>query len=411
MISLGEKVKKRRKQLKLTLKELAGEDFSYSLLSQIENDKAKPSMATLQKIAEKLSLPVNELINPIEIDRYRNLLVEFEKLIVMPFERNPAIDKKITDAIEPLLENIQFNSFEEARVVELYVISYFYLHDELKIELLNQSIAYYEHTGLNNKIIQAQLFICKSLINHKKYNECEAIIQVILQQTEVDEYLFEPTVLIDSFYYKSIIEAASGNYMLASTYTTKCLETMNRTNLYYKIDAIYRLQLLLYIQLDKKSEGEINLQKLHEYAQFTGNLYHSVYYAYSKFHFENRLELNDHLSNEIQQFITQFSKQEDLSLSILYNQELAYSLWKQQLYTEALQQVEAYEIPSYVIHPLEQAACYEILAIRADCYYHLGNKEQAFEDIVHSKKQIKHMPNSTYKSLINHIYYSIFKKA
>lgn len=100
-----------------------------------------------------------------------------------------------------------------------------------------------------------------------------------------------------------------------------------------------------------------------------------------------------------------------MSLSILYNQELAYSLWKQQLYTEALQQVEAYEIPSYVIHPLEQAACYEILAIRADCYYHLGNKEQAFEDIVHSKKQIKHMPNSTYKSLINHIYYSIFKKA
>ena len=54
MNSLGEKIKKRRKEMKLTLKQLAGTDFSYSLLSQIENDKANPSMETLHKLAEKL---------------------------------------------------------------------------------------------------------------------------------------------------------------------------------------------------------------------------------------------------------------------------------------------------------------------------------------------------------------------
>ncbi|MEC1178397.1 hypothetical protein P9B03_07885 [Metasolibacillus meyeri] len=105
------------------------------------------------------------------------------------------------------------------------------------------------------------------------------------------------------------------------------------------------------------------------------------------------------------------SQQQDMSLSILYNQELAYTLWKKGLYAEALQQVKEYEIPSYVIHPLEQAAGYEIMAIRADCYYRLGNEEQAFEDIVYSKQHVEPMPNSTYKNLIYHIYDAIFKKS
>lgn len=410
MISLGEKIKKRRKQLKLTLKELAGDDFSYSLLSQIENNKAKPSMATLHKLAEKLSLPINELINPIEVDRYRNLLVEFERLIIMPYERNPEIDKKIVEAIEPLLEHIQFNSFEEARITELYVIAYFYLHSELKLELLQHSITYYEHIGLMNKKVQAQLFICKSYINQQNYDKCEVIMPEILQQIEDGEYIFESTVLIDSYYYKAIIEAALGNYTSASSYTNKCLELMKQANLYYKLDAIYRLQLLLYIQLNNISEGQTNLQKLYHYTQFTGNIYDFIHYSYSKFHFENRLHLNAHLSEEIQRFIKEFSQQQNMSLSILYNQELAYTLWEKGFYAEALQQIKEYAIPSYVIHPLELAAGYEILAIRAHCYYHLGNEEQAFEDIVYSRQQVKQMPNSTYKNLIYSIYDSIFKK-
>ncbi|WP_107839139.1 hypothetical protein [Metasolibacillus meyeri] len=106
----------------------------------------------------------------------------------------------------------------------------------------------------------------------------------------------------------------------------------------------------------------------------------------------------------------EISQQQDMSLSILYNQELAYILWKKGLYAEALQHVEKYDIPSYVVHPLERAAGYEILAICAHCYYHIGNEEQAFEDIVYSKQHVKHLPNSTYKSLVYSIYNAIFKK-
>ena len=74
MNALGEKIKARRKQLGLTLKQLAGNDFSYSLLSQIENNKANPSMDTLQKLAQKLDMPISELLNNQSYIDYKSLL-------------------------------------------------------------------------------------------------------------------------------------------------------------------------------------------------------------------------------------------------------------------------------------------------------------------------------------------------
>ncbi|MCT4573638.1 helix-turn-helix domain-containing protein, partial [Bacillus thuringiensis] len=54
MATLGEKIKTLRKEKKLTQTELVGSELTKSMLSQIENGKATPSMKTLQYIAEKL---------------------------------------------------------------------------------------------------------------------------------------------------------------------------------------------------------------------------------------------------------------------------------------------------------------------------------------------------------------------
>ena len=88
MHSLGEKIKARRKELRLTLKELAGSDFSYSLLSQIENNKANPSMETLHKLASKLDIPISALLNNQNYVDYKSLLKTCEKKFVMAYERD-----------------------------------------------------------------------------------------------------------------------------------------------------------------------------------------------------------------------------------------------------------------------------------------------------------------------------------
>lgn len=63
MNRIGERIKRRREQLKLNLNELAKRvGISSSALSQIENGKAYPTIITLKGIAEQLHTTVGELI-------------------------------------------------------------------------------------------------------------------------------------------------------------------------------------------------------------------------------------------------------------------------------------------------------------------------------------------------------------
>ncbi len=63
MNRIGERIKRKRDQLKLQLNDLARlVGVSSSALSQIENAKASPSIATLKSIAENLHTTVGELI-------------------------------------------------------------------------------------------------------------------------------------------------------------------------------------------------------------------------------------------------------------------------------------------------------------------------------------------------------------
>jgi len=82
MQNLGERIKKKREFLGKSLKDMAVHlDVTSSLLSQIENGKAFPSLFTLKKIAETLNSSVGELIG------------ENEPIVHNPVIRNS--DKKL----------------------------------------------------------------------------------------------------------------------------------------------------------------------------------------------------------------------------------------------------------------------------------------------------------------------------
>ncbi len=60
-LTLGSKIRQRRKAKKMTLTELSHEcNISPSFLSQIERDQAKPSVGTLHAIADKLGVKLGE---------------------------------------------------------------------------------------------------------------------------------------------------------------------------------------------------------------------------------------------------------------------------------------------------------------------------------------------------------------
>lgn len=81
MATLGEKIKTLRKRKKLTQTELAGSELTKSMLSQIENGKATPSMKTLQYIANKLGCEMSFLLEDDDDGEIVELIQKMEELI------------------------------------------------------------------------------------------------------------------------------------------------------------------------------------------------------------------------------------------------------------------------------------------------------------------------------------------
>ncbi len=62
-MTLGEKIKKLRKEKKLTQSALAGNEITRNMLSEIESNKATPSLSTLRYIAQNLDITLEYLVS------------------------------------------------------------------------------------------------------------------------------------------------------------------------------------------------------------------------------------------------------------------------------------------------------------------------------------------------------------
>ena len=81
ILSLGEKIKKLRKEKNLTLKELAGERITAAQISHIERDKSHTSYELLEYLANRLEVSVDYLLETKEMQAKKltdNLIIQSE---------------------------------------------------------------------------------------------------------------------------------------------------------------------------------------------------------------------------------------------------------------------------------------------------------------------------------------------
>ena len=81
ILSLGEKIKKLRKEQNMTLKELAGDRITAAQISHIERDKSHTSHELLEYLAEKLGVSVDYLLETKEMQSKKitdNLILKSE---------------------------------------------------------------------------------------------------------------------------------------------------------------------------------------------------------------------------------------------------------------------------------------------------------------------------------------------
>ena len=81
ILSLGEKIKKLRKEKNLTLKELAGDRITAAQISHIERDKSHTSYELLEYLASQLEVSVDYLLETKEMQAKKitdNLIIQSE---------------------------------------------------------------------------------------------------------------------------------------------------------------------------------------------------------------------------------------------------------------------------------------------------------------------------------------------
>lgn len=161
ILSLGEKIKKIRKEKKMTLKDLAGGKVTQGQISLIESGKSNPSINLLEYLAEKLEVPMD-------------YLVESEK-------------EQVKDRLEYLknmfLMAIALNNNDEAmgfiKEYEDLIDSYENEDGEAYINYL--SGVYYENKGEVNK---ALAYYYKALIKEKSFKKGE-IVDINLRAADI----------------------------------------------------------------------------------------------------------------------------------------------------------------------------------------------------------------------------------
>ena len=138
---IGEKIRQLRKSMGLTQEELAGDHMTKSMLSQIENGRAFPSMRTLQYLAAKLKQDPGYFLEEHENEPIRELLREVE-------QANKAKNYELVlSRVKPLLDELP-TTVDTARLLEYYVAACFYTGTEGGEEAVTKAADIYERFGL-----------------------------------------------------------------------------------------------------------------------------------------------------------------------------------------------------------------------------------------------------------------------
>ncbi|AYO30314.1 helix-turn-helix domain-containing protein [Biomaibacter acetigenes] len=199
---LGEKIKKRRKELFLKQKDLAGEDFTTSFISQIEKGKLNPSLKTLEILARRLEVPVAYLLEE-----------ERESVVTVD-----------SDTVNHLIG--LFAKFEGDVSSSDYAGA---------LEVIGKLKSKMQELGIDTYCFLCDYYAARVYFGISKYEECANACREILQKLINYEMYDKLAVCL---YMMGICFEKLSEYEQAKEHLSRCLETIEENDLsLYEIKA------------------------------------------------------------------------------------------------------------------------------------------------------------------------------
>ncbi len=253
MTTMGERVRKKRKELGFTQEDLSGPNLSHAVISLIERGRANPSLKTLEYIAEKLNVNVNYLLYGQEkqIDLSNDIT---SKLAIIP-----SLIKltKYKEAKKAILE------INEESVNTEQLGEYIKLKGDIEVGLGNYSEAV---SLYKNALIYTTLLNIETLIEiYTKISDCFINLrdyQLAIENAQQGLLLFRfyqskvnPFAKLQLYYNLSLGYCRISEFKKGLQSIDTAFKYMEETHCYYFQNLFYMLKGLAYLYTSKFKEG------------------------------------------------------------------------------------------------------------------------------------------------------------
>ncbi|MBS4175586.1 helix-turn-helix transcriptional regulator [Bacillus sp. FJAT-49736] len=404
---LGERIRKLRKQKKMTLETLAGNELTKGMLSLIENNKAQPSMESLAFIAKQLEVDITDLLEEVSSQELREILERAENLYNMSEKERTNQYEQLIALISPYIDNLK-QGYESARLLDIYSRALYYNKGTDWQYYLDRAADLYDQINLTAN--RANIGIFRSNVKFKEHNYAHALGIFLQERKEIEKKhaYIDPMSRLNLDYHEAILHFAVGDNNSAKFVMNNAIQFSKEQRIFYLIDDLYRLAAGQAMMDKNDDEKSFYLNKLKQYGEFADDSLSLKIY-----------ELNDVMSlisdkhdyikalDKIERYFS--SSDKNKILNNLYFLERGKALFGLCHYEEAINSFEKAEIPSTVHHPFDLSLYYVKDCYIALCYWELGHKNEAHYFAKTAMDNFTNLPRTPYKEFSQETYEKLRK--
>lgn len=403
MASLGERIRKLRKEKGMTLQSLAGSELTKGMLSLIENNKANPSMESLAFIAERLEIDKNELLEDVSPSELRNLLQEVEKIYLKLIDDMTTGLEKIIDLIAPY-SNLLSHRYESARLLEIYSRCLYYLKKDNWHITLDRAEKMYEELHLMNNSADIQLFRAMLKFNDHQYEESLKMLKHSRKVFDERGIVLDALKKLDFDYSEAILHMAIAEDEDAMKIIADAIQYSKEHQIFYKIDALYRLTAFHAMLKGDEKTKDYYIHKLRVFADFTDDSKMAIVLDLLEAHYFNSFKHDYDASMQLIDRNMEKYNDEETSQFFIEKGKALYGLGK---FEEALPWLEKHKLLEFMHHPYDLLMNYEKDAYLALIYEKQGRHELALRHAKIAKDNAAPMPDLPYKKFIMDVFNQI----
>ncbi|RWZ58676.1 tetratricopeptide repeat protein [Halobacillus fulvus] len=254
---LGERIKDKRKSMRLTQQDLSGPTVSRALISLIERNQTKPSLKTLESIADKLGTTVSDLLQE-EMEAGQSVGrpdYNYQKVVMMAkaLVRSGNLDQA-EDVVE---KGLQQEESTEGKGVYKKLLGEIYLSKKDYSNALanfEAALFYYSPAEIHEHIeVHYSLAECHRKLN-KHHSGIEHALRAITLLRSIHQ---DPDMVLELkiLYTLSYSYCQIKQYASAIKYIEEALRLSERTDIFYKHNQYLVLRGLAFMYLENYAEG------------------------------------------------------------------------------------------------------------------------------------------------------------